>query len=415
MISWKRRLGIVAGNTFEYYDIAVYASISTYIAVNFFPESTENSLLFVWGIFALRFLMRPIGGLVMGMYSDKHGRKPALIFTSALIGAATLMLACLPTYQHIGLLAPCALLLLQMMQSFCFGGEYPVIISYLLDNAYPNEKARVSSLIVSSSLLGVIISLVVTFILEYQLTAEEMTSWGWRVPLALGVLNIIISFYFKLKLTDKVPLEANHKTFKLDMHSIVKVFLVAIPAGIIFYVNATCSNTLVKLIADSSELKALYALLNNTILVLLFLVVGYAVDKHWSTQKAMTMGIYGLIVFSPVLYMMLDSTDISMLILAQSCILIISALILSPTCAVLFNQTTALNRTTSLALGYNIALSIFGGLTPLVITSLSTFNPVFTGLVIGATGFTYLFATKIMGSSRVLDHNFRTEQELISN
>ncbi|MDE1465524.1 MFS transporter [Spartinivicinus poritis] len=411
MISWSKRIGIVTGNTFEYYDIAVFAAISTYIAVNFFPGDTKNSLLFVWGIFALRFLMRPVGGYIMGWYADKYGRKPALILTSGLIGIATITLALLPTYNEIGLLAPCILLLLQMIQSFCFGGEYPVIISYLVDNSTEKEKSRVSALIVASSLMGVVLSLVITFGLEYSLTKEQMTAWGWRIPLFLGIFNIIFSFYFKLKLTDKLSTMADSQGFGFDLNSIIKVFLVTIPAGITFYVNAVSSSTVINAFTDDSATKTLFALLSNALLVVLFLIAGWLIDKYSNAEKAMTAGIYSLILFSAPLYMLLDSSNIIVLGMAKLCILGISAIILAPTCAVIFEQTAAKNRTTSLALGYNLALSIFGGLTPLAIAALSSYDTVYTGLVLGATGFTYVFAIKLMNTH--FDGRVKTSENVV--
>ncbi|WP_163836965.1 MFS transporter [Spartinivicinus ruber] len=413
MVSWSKRIGIVTGNTFEYYDIAVFAAISTYIAANFFPGDTKNSLLFVWGIFALRFLMRPVGGLVMGRYADKYGRKPALILTSAIIGTATITLALLPTYNEIGLLAPCILLLLQMMQSFCFGGEYPVVISYLIDNAEEKERSKVSALIVASSMMGVILSLIITFILEYSLTNEQMTAWGWRIPLMLGVFNIIFSFYFKLKLTDKLPATTSQQQHRFDISSITKVFLVAIPAGITFYVNAVSSNTVINAFTDDSAVKTLFSLLSNTMLVVLFLLAGWLIDRYSTAEKAMTAGIYSLILFSAPLYMLLDSTNLVILVMAKLCILGISAIILAPTCAVIFEQTTAANRTTSIALGYNVALSIFGGLTPLAITALSSYDAIYTGLVLGATGLTYVIAIK--GMSANFDEKIKSSENMALN
>ncbi|MEI8631727.1 MFS transporter [Vibrio sp. PP-XX7] len=114
----------------------------------------------VWGIFALRFLIRPLGGLIVGRVADQQGRKKALIITSSLTGTATLMMSVLPVH-FFGEGIVVVLLLLQMVQAFSFGGEYPTIILYLHQESAAKEQSRISSLIVASSIVGVIVSVLI--------------------------------------------------------------------------------------------------------------------------------------------------------------------------------------------------------------------------------------------------------------
>ncbi|NAX23088.1 MFS transporter, partial [Vibrio sp. V39_P1S14PM300] len=112
-LNWKQRFGVVSGNVFEFYDIAVYAAISPYITKIFEQQGISEGGILVWIIFALRFLLRPLGGIVVGKIADEHGRKQALIFTSTLTGIATLLMACLPV-EFFGQYIIFAFLILQM-------------------------------------------------------------------------------------------------------------------------------------------------------------------------------------------------------------------------------------------------------------------------------------------------------------
>jgi len=399
LVTWKRRLGIISGNIFEYYDIAVYGVIYVYIAENFFSNSSlEQSIIFVWGIFAIRFLMRPIGGFIIGLYADQYGRKKALILTSSLIGVATISMAILPTYSQIGIAAPLILLLLQMIQSFCFGGEYPVIICYLLETSKKESKTKVSALIVASCLVGVLMAQSLILILEYNLSREEMVDFGWRIPLFLGIFNIVLSFYFKFKLVDKVPLAVNKSRYKVDKKSILKVFLISIPAGIVFYVNATAGRILINVIDPSDAVKLSFPLLSNVFFIIFIVFVGWLFDRYSSSKKAMDLGVYCLIILSAPLYAILDTGNVVYLVIANTGLLFISALILAPTCAVIFSQVKGTHKAVSLGVGFNSALSIFGGITPLVITLLSPYELKYTGLIIGLFGFTYLYSMRIKSS-----------------
>ncbi|MCW2257648.1 MFS family permease [Providencia alcalifaciens] len=193
-MKWKFRIGAVMGNALEYYDIAIFAAISTYLSAELERQGYSQATEMVWGIFALRFIIRPIGGYVIGRYADRVGNKSALILTSLITGTATLCMALLPI-ELLGAYTPVAILILQMALSFSFAGEYPSLITYLFNHAKSNERARVSSLVVGSSMVGVITLLGFVFILEHILDTNTMQSIGWRIPLLFGLVNILISFF----------------------------------------------------------------------------------------------------------------------------------------------------------------------------------------------------------------------------
>ncbi|MDN3608720.1 MFS transporter [Vibrio ostreicida] len=371
-LTWKQRSSAVLGNAMEFYDIAVFASISMYISQLFKSQGIEHSDFVVWGVFALRFLVRPFGGVIIGRYADKFGRKRALVFCNLLTGVATVAMALIPV-ETVGQYVVLVFLLFQMIQAFSFGGEYPTLINYLLYDAKDSVKSRVSSLIVASSIIGVIVSLIIVAGLEHYLTAEEMSEWGWRIPLLVGVANITISLYLRLSLPE-LP-KAQDVSGKANFQIIVKVFCISILGAVVFYVQNLASSILGK----AMNIEHL-SLINSSMLVVLLLVTSFVVDKRSSPQQAFKVGAVLMLIAAIPLFTLLGSEVFIWQALAVLGVSALGAIILGNLAALLWQQ--AVNQTSSMGVGYNIALSIFGGLTPLIVSEAILLSPAYVGVYV---------------------------------
>jgi MHS family proline/betaine transporter-like MFS transporter len=387
MLTWKQRCAVLAGNTFEFYDIAVYAAIAPYITEIFEKEGISNATILTWGIFALRFLIRPLGGAIVGWFADKHGRKNALVLTSSLTGMTTLMMAVLPVHYNWQPLLPILLLILQMLQALSFGGEYPTIISYLLKEE--KKSSIVSAEIVASSVAGVILSLIVTLILSRILNHAQMLDFGWRIPLILGAVNIAISFWFRWRLATDQP---SQKNGVISGKRVARIFLLTIPSAVVFYVQSL-SVTVVKNTLPTGCLQSLYPLLSNFGLFTTLILAGYIVQCWSSTKKAMKIGVILLIVLAAPLYAGLGTATTWLIIVSQILLTIIAAMILSNLAALLFDESLkSQHQTAELGLGYNLALSIFGGLSPLITATLLPINHVYLGIYVACSGLAFFAA-----------------------
>ncbi|WP_428201011.1 MFS transporter [Aliivibrio salmonicida] len=369
MLNWKQRLSVVSGNAFEFYDIAVFAAISPYITQIFKNSGIENAEYVVWGIFALRFLARPIGGYIIGMIADKKGKKNALVITSYLTGIATVLMGLLPTdINNIVII----FLLLQMIQAFSFGGEYPTIVNYLLDSSKSKEHSKTSSLIVASSIVGVIVSIVIVEVLTLLLSHQEMSEFGWRIPLFIGAINIGIGFWFRRTLPNHTT--SKNKISGNNIEIITKTFLVAITGAIIFYVQNLSSG----IIQNQLNIPH-FSLINSLVLFVLILFSGWITDRYSHANEAFKRGLLSALFLYYPLYWLLSTADtLSVQLIALFLISFVSAIILSNLAAILFY--IAKGQTLMLGLGYNIALSIFGGLSPLIVQILSNYDVSFVGL-----------------------------------
>src|SRR5712664_4262417 len=189
---------VSSGNFLEMYDFMVFGYYASAIGRAFFPSgSAFVSLMLSLMTFGAGFLMRPLGALVLGAYTDRHGRRAGLLLTLALMSVGIFSIACMPGYATIGLLAPLFVLTGRLLQGFSAGMELGGVSVYLLELATPSHKGFYVSWQSGSQQVAVMFAALVGVALNSILPPEKMTLWGWRVPLLLGC--VIIPFLFRLR------------------------------------------------------------------------------------------------------------------------------------------------------------------------------------------------------------------------
>lgn len=196
-------IGGSAGNLVEWYDWYVYTAFALYFAPVFFPTGDRTTqLLNTAAIFAMGFVMRPIGAWVMGIYADRHGRKAGLSLSVSLMCAGSLIIACLPTPATIGWLAPAILVLARMLQGLSLGGEYGSSATYLSEVAGRQRRGFFSSFQYVTLIAGQLVASVVLLILQFSMSEESLEAWGWRIPFAIGAVLALVVFYIRRRLTE---------------------------------------------------------------------------------------------------------------------------------------------------------------------------------------------------------------------
>ena len=171
------------GNLVEWYDWYVYSAFALYFAPVFFPTGSPTAqLLSSAAIFAVGFLMRPLGGWLMGSYADRRGRKAALLLSVWLMCGGSLAIAVLPTYAMIGAAAPALLLIVRMVQGFSLGGEYGTSAPYMSEVAASGRRGFFASFQYVTLIGGQLAAVLVVTVLQQLLTEEQLRAWGWRAP-----------------------------------------------------------------------------------------------------------------------------------------------------------------------------------------------------------------------------------------
>ncbi|RSK49922.1 MFS transporter [Hymenobacter rigui] len=186
------------GNLVEWYDWYVYSAFALYFAPAFFPKGNLTAqLLNSAAIFAVGFLMRPLGGWLMGIYADRAGRKAALLASVLLMCGGSLLIALTPTYSQIGVAAPALLVLARLLQGLSVGGEYGTSATYLSEMADARNRGFFSSFQYVTLIAGQLLALLVQLALQQLLTPAELAAWGWRIPFGIGAGAALVALYLR--------------------------------------------------------------------------------------------------------------------------------------------------------------------------------------------------------------------------
>lgn len=202
-----RRAGLASflGTFVEWFDYASYGFLATVIAVVFFPETDPRSaLIATYAVFALSFIVRPIGGIVWGHFGDKIGRQKTLSLSIFIMSGATFVIALLPTYQSVGLLAAGLLLATRLVQGFAASGEYAGAASFLSEYAPDNKRGILTCLVPAGEAAGLLGASLMVALLHGLLTPDQMQAWGWRIPFLFALPLGYVGFYIRRKL-DETP------------------------------------------------------------------------------------------------------------------------------------------------------------------------------------------------------------------
>jgi len=202
-------VGGSVGNLVEWYDWYVYSAFSLYFARSFFPPASQTAqLLNAAAVFAVGFLMRPVGGWLMGRYADRHGRRAALSASVLLMSVGSLVIAATPTYASIGMAAPALLVAARLLQGLSVGGEYGASATYLSEMAGQRRRGFYSSFQYVTLIMGQLLALGVLLLLQRQLPAPALEAWGWRIPFVVGALCAVLALWLRRGLDETAAFRA---------------------------------------------------------------------------------------------------------------------------------------------------------------------------------------------------------------
>jgi MHS family alpha-ketoglutarate permease-like MFS transporter len=196
-------IGGSAGNLVEWFDWYAYAAFTLYFAPVFFPKGDATAqLLSSAAVFAVGFLMRPVGAWIMGVYADRKGRKAGLTLSVTLMCSGSLIIACTPGFETIGVAAPALLLFARLLQGLSVGGEYGSSATYLSEMATKNHRGFWSSFQYVTLISGQLLALLLLIVLQNTLSEGALASWGWRIPFFVGAALAVIVFWLRRRLDE---------------------------------------------------------------------------------------------------------------------------------------------------------------------------------------------------------------------
>lgn len=211
------------GNLVEWFDWYVYAAFAIYFAPVFFPSHDKTAeLLSTAAVFAIGFLMRPLGSLLLGKYADQHGRRAALTLSVLIMAAGSLVIAVTPGHDQIGILAPAILVIARLFQGLSLGGEYGTSATYLSEMASAGHRGFYSSFQYVTLISGQLLALGVQIILQITLSEHAIAVWGWRIPFVIGALGALVVLVLRLSMEESDQFLAQAKKEKGQLRELLR-------------------------------------------------------------------------------------------------------------------------------------------------------------------------------------------------
>ena len=356
----------------EWFDFAVYGYFATVIGTQFFPQqSPQAQLLLTFGVFAIGFVSRPIGGLVLGRVGDRIGRRALLILSLALMGVSTLLIGLLPTYASIGVAAPILLVTLRLVQGFSVGGEFTGSMVYTTELAPRARRGIVSSSTAFGTTLGFILGSGTAWLIRESLTAEEIAAWGWRIPFIASVLFVVIGIPLRRKLqetgeglqaaTQRPPMLAS---LAADWRPILQTFGIVAMTNAAYYLTFTYTIDHRVKGPDAADFQLMNTL---ALFVVLFskVIGGWLSDRVGRRRLMIVLTLAMLLVIVPALQLMLAGSMWHFLG-GQVLMAVPVAMALGMQGAMLTEIFPLRTRVTSMSFAYGMTLAIAGGSSPLV-------------------------------------------------
>ncbi|MFB6454291.1 MFS transporter [Chitinophaga sp. Hz27] len=314
--SWRIKAILTgsAGNMVEWYDWYIYSTFSLYFAPVFFPKGNYTAqLLNTAAIFAVGFLMRPIGGWMFGRIADKQGRKTAMTLSVMLMSLGSVLIAITPSYEAIGVAAPVLLTLARLLQGLSVGGEYGTSATYLSEVATPDFRGFYSSFQYVTLIGGQLLALGVQLILQKMfLTPEQLHSWGWRIPFWIGALLAFSVLYLRRNMKESAAFE-QEKTNKKEKGSL-KVLFQEHPKAVLTVVGLTMGGTLAfytyttymqKFLVNTVKMSIESATTLTFFLMLIYAclqpLIGWLSDKIGRKPILISFGVLGTLLTVPIL------------------------------------------------------------------------------------------------------------------
>ncbi|PDZ52232.1 alpha-ketoglutarate transporter [Bacillus sp. AFS094611] len=361
------------GNLIEWYDWYVYSAFAVYFSAEFFPKGDPTSqLLNTAAIFAVGFLMRPIGSLLMGRYADRHGRRAALTLSITVMAGGSLIIACTPSYESIGIMAPIILVLARLLQGLSLGGEYGTSATYLSEMASSGRRGFYSSFQYVTLVAGQMVALGVQIVLQQLLSEPDMKSWGWRIPFIIGAMGAVAVLWLR-RTMDESEQFANIKSQKRESAGTVRA-LMKHPKAVLTVVGLTLGGTvafytyttyLQKFMVNTVGLPKEVVSWINFVALLIFVVLqpiaGLLSDKIGRRPLLMAFGILGTLLTAPIFFFMEKTTEPMVAFLLMMVGLIIVTGYTSINAIVKAELFPTEIRALGVGLPYALTVAIFGG------------------------------------------------------
>jgi len=370
----------VIGNALEWYDFIVFGFFTVVIARLFFPSDSQYaSLLLTTATFGVGFFMRPVGGILLGIYADRRGRKAALLMVISLMTVAIAMIAFAPTYAAIGVGAPLIMVAARLLQGFSAGGEFASATAFLTESAPAGRRGLYGSWQMVGQGLAVLLGAILGTLLTRSMTPEALDSWGWRIPFLFGLIIGPVGLYIRRNLDETSAFlqstrssagqQGSGSVLISHVKEMVACLGMVVSGTISFYVILiyipTFARTQLHLPLDQAFLAQSIGLVCEVVLIP---ICGALSDFVGRKPVMITALVLDLLVTYPLFSWVSASPSFGALLTMQIILCSLFGVFNGPISTALAEQFPTRVRSTALAIAYNIAVMLFGGFAQFFVT-----------------------------------------------
>jgi MHS family citrate/tricarballylate:H+ symporter-like MFS transporter len=372
-------LRVTSGNFLEQFDFFLFGFYATYISKAFFPADSEfASLMLTFAAFGAGFLMRPLGAIVLGAYIDEVGRRKGLIVTLSIMASGTVLIAFVPGYDSIGLLAPLLVLVGRLLQGFSAGAELGGVSVYLAEMATPGRKGFYTAWQSASQQVAIVLAAALGYALNSALSAAELAAWGWRVPFFVGCMIIPCIFILRRSLqeTEEFSRQKHHpstaevfasmrKNWRLVLSGMLLVAMTTTTFYLITVYTPTFGKTVLHLSASDSLVVTLLVAVSNFV----WLPIGGALSDRIG-RKPLLLGVTVLAILTayPVMAWLAAAPSFAHMLQALLWLSFLFGMYNGAMVVALTEVMPKQVRVVGFSLAYSLATAVFGGFTPAICT-----------------------------------------------
>ena len=365
------------GNALEWFDLIIFGFLSVVISRQFFPDTEPTTaLLLTFATFGISFIIRPLGGVLLGIYADKKGRMRSLTLSATLMMVGTGMIAMMPTYHEIGIFATIGIVLARLIQGFSAGGEFASATAFLAEQS-KTRRGFFASWQIASQGITTLLASGVGVMLTTMITPEQLEAWGWRLPFFFGMLIGPLALYIRLKVPETEEFSNSEitdtplrDTFRSQRQPLLYAIGVTVLGTVSTFAVLYIPTFAMREYGISAQAAFTATLATGIIQMTLAPLFGHLGDLFGRRTIMIPAAIAMFLIIAP-LYMWLDASPTGATLLY---IQIIFGFLLTAyfSCqpAFLSDLFPVQTRTTGMSIGYNVAVTLFGGFAPFIITLL---------------------------------------------
>jgi MHS family proline/betaine transporter-like MFS transporter len=373
----NRSIAVAALSTVvEWYDFTLYLYFATVLSRVFFGGGAA-SLAATLGGFAVAYLMRPVGAVVFGHIADRHGRRPMLLLSMALMSAAMLATALLPTHAQVGPAAAWLLFGLRCVMGFSVGGEYTGVIAYLLEGARPERRGLVASLAAAASEVGALLAVAIAALTVSLMPEAELQSWGWRIPFLVGAVLAGTVWLARSTMDESPDFERLRDAGGLALNplahavsrqraALLRAFAISALGSITYYVGITYVPAFLTSVGAMGEADSLWLSTVAAVAVIVVTpLVGLLSDRYGRKPALLVLAVLSAAL--PIaLFSLMAGASADMALLGAVVLALVAGGVSAVGAIATGEQFTEESRASGLGLGYTLATAVFGGLAPYV-------------------------------------------------